>query len=97
MWLSIIQTYVDLHVVTDICVALYPNLHFLSTDFQKKVPNIKFRPVKVELIHADTGTGGHDDMATMRTRLDIGVGWLITLGGRQEGGRNKIDYRYEEL
>ena len=70
----------------------------LSLDrFSKKVPNIKFRPVKVELIHADTGTGGHDDMATMRTRLDIGVGWLITLGGRQEGGRNKIDYRYEEL
>ena len=41
--------------------------------------------MKVELIHADTGTGGHDDLATMRTRLDIGVvAWLITLGG--EGG-----------
>jgi hypothetical protein len=80
----------------------------LSLDrFSKYVPNIKFRPVKGELIHAeadtDTGTGTgagagtdwHDDMAklqtifvTMRTRLDIGVAWLITLG--QGGGEEEV-------
>jgi hypothetical protein len=70
--------------VTDMCVALYTNLDFLSIDFpppKKKPPNIKFRPVKVVVIHADTGTGGHDDLTTMPTRLDIGVAGLITLGG----------------
>lgn len=51
--------------------------------------------MKGELIHADTDMGGHDNLATMRTRLEIGVAWLSSMVGRER--RTKIDYMYEEL
>ena len=82
---------------TYICDALYSNLGHSLDRFskKKKVPNIKFCPVKGELIHADTDMGGHDNLATMRTRLEIGVAWLSSMVGRER--RTKIDYMYEEL